>query len=130
MTSSKEKPVEIITRVGRRRRWALEEKKAIVDESYEPGATVSYVARKHGVSPSMVFKWRKDYQAGALVGVGCEDKVVPAREAAELQKKICRLERVLGQKTLENEILREAVKLGREKKLISRRPLSGIDDIE
>ena len=122
--------MEIITRVGRRRRWAVEEKKAIVDESYEPGMSVSYVARKHGVSPAMLFKWRKDYQAGALVAIGCEDQVVPIQEVKELQKQIRRLERVLGQKTLENEILREAVKLGREKKLISRRPLSGIDDLD
>jgi transposase len=108
----------------------LEEKRTIVDESYEPGMTVSYVARKHGISPSQVFNWRKQYEAGALVAVGCEDRVVPEREVTDLRRQIRRLERVLGQKTLENEILREAVRIGREKKLISRRPLSGIDDLD
>ncbi len=39
-----------------------------------------------------------------------------------LQKQIRELQRVLGKKTLENEILREAVKLAHEKKLISRLP--------
>jgi transposase len=47
-----------------------------------------------------------------------------------LKKHIRKLEQTLGQKTLENEILREAVKLAREKKLISRQPLFGVEDFE
>ena len=45
-------------------------------------------------------------------------------------KRIKKLEQVLGQKTLENEILREAIQIGREKKLISRQPLRGVEDFE
>ena len=44
------------------------------------------------------------------------------------KKRIRELERVLGKKTLENEILTEAVKLAHEKKLISRMPLLPQDD--
>jgi transposase len=51
-------------------------------------------------------------------------------EVIELKKRIRQLERALGQKTLDNEILREAVKIGREKKLISRQPLPGLEDLD
>ncbi|SEG06625.1 transposase, partial [Legionella quinlivanii DSM 21216] len=67
---------------------------------------------------------------GALTSVKTEEEVIPESEAKALKKRIKQLEQVLGQKTLENEILREAVKLGREKKLISRQPLYGISDFE
>jgi transposase len=51
------------------------------------------------------------------------DDVVSATEVRELKKRIRELERLLGKKTLENEILTEAVKLAHEKKPISRMPL-------
>ena len=41
--------------------------------------------------------------------------------------RISELERVLGQKTMENEILKKAVRIGREKKLLSQKLLSGVD---
>ena len=65
-----------------------------------------------------------------LTAVKAEEMVVPESEVKELKRKIKQLEQVLGKKTLENEILREAVKLGREKKLISRQPLCGLSDFE
>ena len=61
-------------------------------------------------------------EEGALTGVGCEERVVPESEVKELKKRIHRLERLLGQKTEDNEILKEALILAREKKLISRLP--------
>ena len=61
---------------------------------------------------------------------GSEDDVVPLRQAKELERQSKRLERALGRKTLENELRKEAIKLGREKKLISRQPLQGVDDFE
>ncbi|HCJ1102700.1 TPA: IS3 family transposase, partial [Legionella pneumophila] len=85
---------------------------------------------KHGIPPSQLFYWRKLMESSALTGVKAEESVVPQSEANELKRRIKQLEQVLGQKTLENEILREAVKLGREKKLISRQPLLGISDFE
>ncbi len=48
-TSSKNESIEIITSMQRRRRWSPSEKQCMVQETYEPGATVSYVARKHGI---------------------------------------------------------------------------------
>ena len=79
MTSSNPHRIEVITSVERRRRWAPAEKKAVVDETYQPGMSVSYVARKHGISPSQVFYWRRRMEDGALTGIGSEEKVVARR---------------------------------------------------
>ena len=46
--------VEIITSVPRRRRWTASEKVRMVEETFEPGATVSLVARRHGVAPNQL----------------------------------------------------------------------------
>ena len=123
MTSTKVKPVHVITSVERRRRWSIFEKKAIVEETYEVGKSVSYVARKHGIAASQVFLWRRKMEEGALIGVGSEEKVIPETEHKQALERIKRLERLLGQKTEEVEILKEAIKISREKKLVWRNPL-------
>ena len=69
-------------------------------------------------------------EEGAKVGVGYEESVHPASQIRELEKRVARLERMLGRKTEEVEILKEAVRIAREKKLISRQPLSGLEDFE
>lgn len=121
---------EIIHSTKSRRRWTAYEKQQMVQETYQGGMTVSFVARKHGISPSQLFYWRKLMENSGLTAVKAEEMVVPESEVKELKRKIRQLEQVLGKKTLENEILKEAVKLGREKKLISRQPLSGLSDFE
>ena len=64
------------------------------------------------------------------MSIKSEDSVVHQSEVNDLMKRIKKLEQVLGQKTLENEILREAIQIGREKKLISRQPLRGVENFE
>ncbi len=120
--------IEVITSVQRRRRWSLDEKIRAVQESSIPGMTVSFVARKYGISPSLLFRWRKLMAEGGKVAVGADDTVVSAQEQRELKRRIRDLERALGRKTLEVEILKEAIEVGREKKLISRVPLLPEDD--
>jgi len=115
---------------GRRSRFPALEKKRIVEETYEKGSSVSYVARRYGVSPSLLYQWRRSMEDGALVGVDCEDEVVSKKEIKALKARIRELEGALGRKTLDNDILKEAVKLGREKKLISRQPLLGLEDFK
>ena len=44
--------VEVITSVQRRRRWTASEKLRMVEETFEPGMTMSLVARRHGVAPN------------------------------------------------------------------------------
>ncbi len=119
MTSSKQEAMEVLTGPERRRRWSVEEKLAMVRESFEPGKTVSVVARQHGVNPNQVFQWRKLYQGGSLSAVSAGEEVVPASELAEALKQVRELQRMLGKKTMENEILREAVEYGRAKNVWS-----------
>jgi transposase len=107
----------------RRRRWSKEAKAAIVAETYAPGVSVSEVARRHGIAPSQVFAWRKLAEGGALQAIGGGDPVIADREAQALRQRIRDLERLLGRKTPENEILKEAIEIARSKKLISRAPL-------
>jgi transposase len=59
---------------------------------------------------------------GGKEAVRVDEDVVGSSEVKALEKRIRELERVLGKKTLENEILREAVKVAHEKKLLSRLP--------
>ncbi len=123
MTMTKPDKLHVITSIERRRRWSIFEKKAIVEETYEAGKSVSYVARKHGIAASQVFLWRRKMEEGALVGVSCQEKVIPETEHKQALERIKRLERLLGQKTEEVEILKEAIKISREKKLVWRNPL-------
>jgi transposase len=58
--------IEVISGVGRRRRWSEERKAAIVAEAFEEGAVVSEVARRHNVAASQVFTWRKAARQRAL----------------------------------------------------------------
>src|SRR6516164_2959262 len=96
--------VEIITSVQRRRRWTAAEKVRIVEETFEPGMTVSLVARRHGVAPNQLFTWVE----GALTAAGSDEQVVPASDYRALQSQVHELQRLLGKKTLEAEILKEA----------------------
>ncbi|EMI4802238.1 IS3 family transposase [Escherichia coli] len=107
----------------KRRRRTTQEKIAIVQQSFEPGMTVSLVARQHGVAASQLFLWRKQYQEGSLTAVAAGEQVVPASELAAAMKQIKELQRQLGKKTMENELLKEAVEYGRGKKVDSARAL-------
>ncbi|WP_251984275.1 IS3-like element IS2 family transposase, partial [Escherichia coli] len=107
----------------KRRRRTTQEKIAIVQQSFEPGMTVSLVARQHGVATSQLFLWRKQYQEGSLTAVAAGEQVVPASELAAAMKQIKELQRLLGKKTMENELLKEAVEYGRGKKVDSARAL-------
>jgi transposase len=51
--------IEVVTGVEHRRRWSLGEKLKAVEESRAAGMTVSYVARKYGIAPGLLFRWRK-----------------------------------------------------------------------
>jgi len=108
--------VEVITGVARRRRFSTELKLAIVAETMQPGMSISYVARRHGLSPSLVFRWRRLMSDGGREAIRADDDVVPVSELRRLEERVRDLERLLGRKTLENEILKEALDLARAKK--------------
>ena len=111
--------VEVITGVARRRRFTTEQKLAIVSETMQAGMSISYVARRHALSPSLVFRWRRLMTEGGHEAVRADDEVVPAADARRLEERVRELERHLGRKTLEVEILKEALERTRAKKVIS-----------
>ena len=115
--------VEVVTSVQRRRRWTPEQKLEIVKQTNEPGNSVSMVARQFGITAAQLFQWRKAYLQGSLMAVGANETVVPASELQEAMRRIKQLEGALGRKTLENEILKEAVDFAKAKKWIVRSPV-------
>ena len=130
MDTGQRPEVEVIepARQGRRRVYSVEEKRRIVEETRVPGQSVSSVSRRFGVSPSMVFKWRRLADEGTLSSLGAGEMVVPQSEVKILKARVRELERLLGRKTLENEILKEGIEIAREKKLLSRAPLPRRDE--
>ena len=115
--------IEVITGVAHRRHWSTEAKLRIIEESFEPGETVSSVARRNGVAPNLLYRWRRLLSEGGAAAVSSDEPVVGSSEVRRLEERVRELERLLGRKTMENEILREALAKSQAKKP-TLRPLS------
>ena len=117
--------IEIITDGGRRRRWTAAEKLRIVEETLDERASISVVARRNGVAPNLLYRWRRLMLEGGSIAVSEDDDVTSNKVVRQLEDRIRELERHLGRKTLEAEILREALDKSRSKKptLLARSPL-------
>ena len=68
--------LEVISGTGRRRRFSKDDKARIIEETLAPGAVVSEIARRHGLSPQQLFGWRRQARqpleaAGATRALGC-----------------------------------------------------------
>ena len=122
--------IEIITDGGRRRRWTAAEKLRIVEETLDDRASISVVARRNGVAPNLLYRWRRLMLEGGSVAVTEDDDVTSNKIVRQMEDRIRELERQLGRKTLEAEILREALDTSRSKKrtLLARSPLK--DDFQ
>lgn len=59
-----------VVETGRRRRWSEDEKLRIVTESFNGPRLVSATARRHGISPSQLYTWRRAFRAERI---GSED---------------------------------------------------------
>lgn len=116
---------EIITDGGRRRRWTAAEKLRIVEETLDDRTSISVVARRNGVAPNLLYRWRRLMLEGGSVAVSEDDDVTSNKIVRQLEDRVRELERQLGRKTLEAEILREALDKSRSKKptLLARSPL-------
>ena len=88
--------LEVITGVGRRRRWTDEDKARIVAESLDPATTSSAVARRYGLHASQLFVWRQQLQRRALTAetseapgfvpvLLAEDSPAPAEAAGRME---------------------------------------------
>ncbi|TKJ80330.1 hypothetical protein PspCFBP13509_08835 [Pseudomonas sp. CFBP13509] len=51
-------------RTGRRPNFPLDFKRRVVEATFQPGASVSLIAREHDVNANLVFRWRQQYQEG------------------------------------------------------------------
>src|SRR3954453_22072671 len=88
--------IEVITGVGRRRRWTDEEKAWIVAESLEPASTVSAGARGDGLPPGQLFVWRQQLAAPVVREAPAFVPVVVAENAATPAEMAGRIEIALG----------------------------------
>jgi transposase-like protein len=62
----------------------------------QPGMSVSYVARRAGVAPSLLFNWRRRMLEGGLQAVQADEDVVGASRVREPERRVRELERLLG----------------------------------
>jgi transposase len=92
--------LEVITGVGRRRRWSDEDKARIVAESLDPTTTSSAVARRYGLHASQLFAWRQQLQrsaaATAVLGGPAFVPVLLAEDGAAPAGTVGRMEIALG----------------------------------
>ena len=83
--------VEVLAGPQRRRRWSIEQKQAIVAAAFAPRAVVREVARQTDVTPSLIYRWRRDFRAAAngfaqiLVAPGDGVPAPPAASAIEIE---------------------------------------------
>ena len=120
--------VEIITDGGRRRRWTAAQKLRIVEETLDGRTSISVIARRNGVAPNLLYRWRRLMLEGGAVAVSDDDDVTSNRVVRQMDERIRELERQLGRKTMEVEILKEALDKARPKKpmwLASSQPKDG-----
>ena len=113
----------------KRRNYSPQEKSRLLTEAEAPGSSISLVARKYGLSASLLFRWRQHRDGGGLSGLKAGEPVVPESEVQKLKAKVRELQRLLGQKTEEVEILRAGIEIAREKKLLSPAQLSKLEDL-
>ncbi len=67
-----------VVNTGRRRRWSFEEKLRIVEESFRGHRQASATARRHDISLSLLFRWRRAFRQGRLGMTADEPDLVPA----------------------------------------------------
>jgi transposase len=77
---------EVLGRVERRRRFSVEQKLAVLAEATAPGANLSAVARRHGMLPAQVYKWRRLAELGVIGIPGVSE--LPSFVAVEITKEM------------------------------------------
>lgn len=85
----------------RRRRWTPEEKKSIVAETELDGASISGVARKHGIAPRLLFSWRRQLCQELALTQRSGPKIAPIQVVKDLEKRVQELEDLLAKKSVE-----------------------------
>lgn len=101
---------------GKRRRYTPQQKRALLDEAVRPGGSISATARKHGISPSLLFNWKRAMDDATSKSLKANEPVVTESEVKDMRKRIRELERMLGRQTMRAEILEEALDIAGVKK--------------
>lgn len=94
-----------------RRIFTVEFKRELVQQILSGEKTLAETSREHDIAPPNIREWMRRYESGATTAVRAGEDVVPASALREAQAKIRELERALGRKTMENEILRAAAEV-------------------
>jgi transposase len=94
-----------------RRVFSPEFKRETVQRVLNGEKTIAELTRELDISPTVIRNWKRRYESGAATAVRADEDVVPASALREAQAKIRELERALGRKTMENEILRAAAEI-------------------
>ena len=83
--------LEVITGTGRRRRFSKDDKASIIEETLAPGAVVSEVARRHGLTPQQLFGWRRQARLPAAASIDTAlPQFVPVVVEALLPERVVR----------------------------------------
>ncbi|AVZ56341.1 hypothetical protein CGY71_06755 [Salmonella enterica subsp. enterica serovar Typhi] len=101
--------IEVITGEQKRRRHTPEDKARFIELAMQPGYAVSLVARQYGIKPSHLFKWKRLMIDGGKSAITAGDEVVSVSGVKALEKKVKQPEQMLGRKTMEVVILRDAL---------------------
>jgi transposase len=67
---------QVLDEVRIRRRWTIEDKRRITQETFVSGASVSRIAQRHALNANQLFQWRKKYREGRL-GSRATPKLLP-----------------------------------------------------
>ena len=81
MGTTRNAEVVLVEPVSKRRHRSKQERRAVVEETLQPGASVAVIARRHGVNANQVFQWRKLYREGRLDVAAPAAQLVPVRIA-------------------------------------------------
>jgi transposase len=94
--------LEVITGTGRRRRFSEVDKARVVEETLAPGAVVSHVARRNGLTPQQLFTWRRQARerTEASKAVTFAPVVLTAPPAADTKAEAAIIEIVIGATTV------------------------------
>ena len=96
----------VIVQRAKGQRWTPEQKMALLQE-WQQGTPIQEVCRRHGLQTWQMYKWRKALERG-LADHGA---LVPKSQVAALQRKVEDLEKALGRKSLEVDVLKKFFEL-------------------
>ncbi len=100
----------VAVRKDGKRKWTVEQRMAIVNE-YRSGVPIEEICRKYNIHAGVLYKWKKRIESGGRALLRRNGEIVPRQQYLTAIKKIEELERALGRKTLELDILKKSFEM-------------------